>query len=518
MPAARSHDAIIIGAGHNGLVAACYLAQAGKSVLVLEKNTSTGGASVSQRPFPDFDARLSRYAYLVSLFPPRIMRELSLDVPLLRRSVASFTPYGNGEGLLISNQNPDVTRHGIEKLHPADWSGYQTLLEKQTTFAELVWDSMLEPLRPRSEWVRHFEQHGHAELWSEFVDAPIGELIEKHLTSDLLRGILLTDGKIGANTHAHDPSLLQNRTFLYHIIGNKTGEWLVPQGGMGNLTDQLAARAKKLGVEILTEAEVIDATASDDQATVRFRDQGREFEHHADHVLWNACPPDLREPNPKGNDEGTAFKINMLLKQLPRLKDRNTTPEQAFAGTFHIDESYSQMEATHHAAASGTLPDTLAGEIYCHTLTDPSILSTDLRQQGYHTLTYFGLDLPYALFEHEPEQMKAAVVERFLHGINAHLETPLESCLAIANDGTPCLEAKSAVDLEHELGLPRGNIFHKSLSWFFTEDGDPRTGKWGVETHHPRILICGSAAMRGGAVSGIPGRNAAMAVLRSARA
>jgi len=508
------HDAIIIGAGHNGLVAACYLAQAGKSVLMLEKNPSIGGASVSQRPFPDYDARLSRYAYLVSLFPARIMRELSLDVPLLRRPVASYTPYGHDQGLLISNENSETTRSGIEKLHPGDWPGHQSLLEKQARFAGLVWDSMLEPMRPRSEWARHFQQIGHAELWREFVESPIGELIEKHISNDLLRGILLTDGKIGANTRAHDPSLLQNRTFLYHIIGNKTGEWLVPQGGMGNLTGQLAARARQLGVEILTEAEVRDVTANDKHASVSFLHHGTEREHRASHILWNACPPDLRVPAANGIDEGTAFKINMLLKKLPALKDPDTSPEQAFAGTFHIDESYSQLETTYRTAANGSIPETLAGEIYCHTLTDPSILSADLREQGYHTLTYFGLDLPYALFEREPGQAKATVVERFLKGINAYLETPLESCLATANDGTPCIEAKSAVDLERELGLPRGNIFHKSLSWFFTEDDDPRTGKWGVETSHPRILICGSSAMRGGAVSGIPGRNAAMAALQ----
>lgn len=509
-----AHDVIIIGGGHNGLVAACYLADAGKKVLILEKNDHLGGASVSQQLFPDFQARLSRYSYLVSLFPQRLLRELGLDLRLLRRSVSSYTPYDHDSGLLISNEDAQRNQREIEALGQGEWAGYQALMEQQKTFAGMVWDSLLEPLASRASWEQRFRAAGHSELWRDFVERPIGELLERYIQSDLLRGILFTDGKIGANAGAHDASLLQNRTYLYHIIGNASGEWRVPEGGMGQLVQQLAARARRAGVEWRLGAEVCETHTSGDGCRVGFRHEDQEYEIKARHLVWNATPPWRRVPDPSGVDEGTSFKINMLLKKLPRLANPKVTPEQAFAGTFHIDESYSQLEATHRMARRGQIPDTPAGEIYCHTLTDPSILSSELQARGFHTLTYFGLDLPYALFEKDNEGAKKIVVAKVLKGLNRYLATPLEDCLAVDGQGRPCIEAKSPVDLERELGLPRGNIFHKGLSWFFAED-DSEIGAYGVETECPNEWICGSSARRGGAVSGIPGRNAAMAILKA---
>jgi phytoene dehydrogenase-like protein len=147
-------------------------------------------------------------------------------------------------------------------------------------------------------------------------------------------------------------------------------------------------------------------------------------------------------------------------------------------------------------------------------LTDKSILSPELQAKGFHTLTYFGLDLPYSLFIDDNEKTKKEVVSKFLSGINEYLAEPLENCLAKDKNGLLCLEAKSSLDLEKELGMPRGNIFHKGLSWFFAEN-EAEKGSLGVETDNPNVLICGSSAKRGGAVSGIVGRNAAMKLLES---
>ncbi|MEE4638513.1 MAG: NAD(P)/FAD-dependent oxidoreductase [Wenzhouxiangella sp.] len=508
------YDVIIIGGGHNGLVAACYLADAGKKVLILERNDALGGASVSARLFDGFDARISRYAYLVSLFPQRILRELGLNLRLLKRPISSYTPYGEGLGLLLSNENPHLIEREIRKLSTGDWRGYQTLVAKQQAFAALVWDSLLEPLESRRNWEKTFNDAGRNDLWRDFVERPLGELLETQITSDLLRGIVFTDGKIGANAGAHDASLLQNRTFLYHVIGNKTGDWQVPEGGMGQIAEQLIARARRAGVEWRLGAEIIETQAQGNGWRVGFRHHNAEFDWRSRHLVWNATPPFRRPPDPSGIDEGTSFKINMLVKKLPQPINPQVTPEQAFSGTFHIDESYSQLEAARRIAQSGRIPEAPAGEIYCHTLTDPSILSPELARRGYHTLTYFGLDLPYALFADDNEGVKQTVVTNVLDGLNRYLATPLEDCLATDCNGRPCLEAKSPVDLERELGLPRGNIFHKGLSWFFAES-QSEVGRYGVETDRPNEWICGASARRGGAVSGIPGRNAAMAILRS---
>ena len=510
------YDGVIVGGGHNGLVAACYLAAAEQRVLILEKNSALGGASVSQQVFPDHAARISRYAYLLSLFPDRLIRELGLDLRLLDRPVASYTPFGDRQGLLIHNNDPAHNERAISRLGARAWPGYQALMEKQQVFAGLVWDSLLEPLKSRAEWEQIFRDAGHSDLWRDFVERPIGELLETHLPDDLLRGIVFTDAKIGSNAGAHDASLLQNRTYLYHVIGNRSGAWRVPEGGMGRLVDQLTARARQLGVDWHLDAEVLDTQTNSAGSRIAFRHKGEQREVQASHLLWNATPPDRRRPDPAGIDEGTSFKINMLLKHLPRPANPDITPEQAFAGTLHIDEGYAHLEHTHRQARSGQLPEQPAGEVYCHTLTDPSILSADLQRRGFHTLTYFGLNLPYALFEKDNEATKQTVVERVICGLNRHMATPLEECLATDAGGRPCLEAKSPVDLAASLGLPRGNIFHKGLSWFFAET-PAEVGSYGVETDRPNEWICGASARRGGAVSGIPGRNAAIAVLAAQR-
>jgi phytoene dehydrogenase-like protein len=199
----------------------------------------------------------------------------------------------------------------------------------------------------------------------------------------------------------------------------------------------------------------------------------------------------------------------MLLRRLPRFRS-GVSPDEAFAGTFHIDESYEQMCASYRQASAGRVPDPAPAEVYCHSLTDDSILGPDLRRAGYHTLTLFGLDAPYRLFE-AGERVRATYLHRYVEGLNRVLAEPIEECLATDEHGEPCIEIKSPVDLERELALNRGNIFHGELSWFFAEQPED-AGRWGVETEYERIYRAGSSAARGGGVSGIPGRNAAQCI------
>jgi phytoene dehydrogenase-like protein len=217
----------------------------------------------------------------------------------------------------------------------------------------------------------------------------------------------------------------------------------------------------------------------------------------------------MGRPAPKSLD-GSQVKINMLLRTLPRLKS-GVDPKQAFAGTFHFDERYSDLQKAFAQSAKGKIPDVVPAEMYCHTLTDTSILSPELVAAGYHTLTLFGIHTPAALFDKDNEGTKKEVTARLLRQLNTYLLDPIEECLAKNSDGSLCIEVKSPLDLEESISLPRGNIFHKDLSFPFREDGTPAS--WGVETSVPRIFLCGAGAVRGGGVSGIPGHNAAMAVL-----
>ncbi len=520
----KSHyDVVILGAGHNGLVAATYLGRAGLSVLLLEKNDYIGGATTSQKVFPDYNARLSRYSYLVSLFPEKIIRDLGLNLELRRRATGSFTPYvkdGRHSGLLLSNVDEEVSRQSI-----VDLTGSETEHEQMKkfynlsrVFAEHSWDSMLEPLVAREDFKRRFDVDDVSrEAWRSLAEEPLGRAIERYLQNDLLRGLVLTDGKIGVFTHSHDPSLLQNRCFLYHLIGSKTGEWKVPVGGMGTVARELEHAARKAGAEFLTNVDLRALDLKKSTRSVEFELEGKRQTVEARFLMINfgrnVLAKFTKSPyQPGATDEGSVFKINMLLRRLPKLKAKKYPAADAFCGTFHSDEGYEQMNMSYEQASRGRLPDKTPCEVYCHTLTDDSILAPELRSQGFHTMTLFGLDTPWSLFAKDNETMRKQAEKKFLESMNQWLEEPLEDCLAVARNGNLCIESKSPVDIEESLGMYHGNIFHDAPTFPFAPTKE-QAGTWGVETEFENVFLCGSSAIRGGAVSGIPGRNAAMKVL-----
>ena len=517
------YDVAIIGAGHNGLVSACYLSKAGLSVLVLERNAKLGGATRSSQVFAGMEARLSVYSYLVSLLPQKIVDELGLEIELLPRRTASYTPTlqdGIPLELLLGNDGMEANLEAFANLtgSESDYRGYMELQVMQERLASVLWPSMTEPLVSRDEMRDRLNDDGKR-AWQSIVEEPLGQVIESRISSDLIRGLVFTDGKIGVSTYPHDPTLLQNRCFLYHVIGRGNGEWLVPKGGMGTLVDELVRVAQETGkVTFATSATVSSVNPDGKLSSVAFEIDGEESQVDARFVLCNASGKELARLTGKPGDsvtidEGTAFKVNMLLKRLPRLLSTKHSPEDALAGTFHVNEGYAQMQASYDSSVEGKMPETPPGEIYCHTLTDPSILSPELNARGFHTLTLFGLDMAYRLFKEDNEKARGLALQRYLAGINQYLEEPIEECLASDADGKPCIEAMSAVDLEEKIHLPKGNIFHGDLTWPFAES-EEEVGQWGVETEHPNLFLCGSSAKRGGAVSGIPGHNAAKKVLQ----
>ena len=499
------YDVAIIGGGHNGLVAATYLAKAGKSVVILEANSEVGGATTSVRAFPEYDAMLSRYSYLISLLPDQIVSDLGLDFECISRTVSSYTPYsrnGKDSGLYVARQWDKETEASFMELDPsgAEWAAWQDFYNEIAEFAIKIAPSMLHPLKSRSELKAEINM---PEVWDYLMERPIGEVIEERFKDDLVRGVVLTDALIGTFSSAFE--MQANICFLYHLIGNGTGEWKVPRGGMGALVKELVRVATAAGVEIKVNSRVKLLKMDADNATLTLEDATSIT---SSFVLSNAAPQvlaRLRGKIPPASLEGSQMKINILLKSLPELKS-GIDPRLAFAGTFHAQESFAECESTYLQAKGGAVPEKLPIEMYCHTLTDPSILSAELQAQGYQTLTLFGLHTPAALFDADNEGAKAAALKAALASLNQYLVEPIENVIA-------ALEVKSPLDIEGDVGLPRGNIFHKDLSFPFREE-DQQT-RWGVETDDPRIFICGAGAIRGGGVSGIPGHNAAMAVLEA---
>jgi len=512
---ANSYDVIVIGGGHNGLVNAAYLARAGLRVRLLERLPQVGGAAVSAQIFDGVDARLSRYAYLVSLLPARIADDLGATVRLARRPYSSYTPDPATEGRTGLLVGPHCTFGVIGA--DDDERAFAAFYRRCRLVTERLWPTLLEPLRTREQARREVVGGGDrqaAAAWQAMIDRPIGSAIADAIGNDLVRGVVATDALIGTFARLDDPSLQQNVCFLYHLIGGGVGEWHVPVGGMGSVSTALAAAAMRGGTEIVTGAEVY---AIDANGRVRYRRHDDEHLARGRFVLAGVTPAVLAgllgEQSPAPAD-GAQVKVNMVLRRLPRLRDDSVTPEQAFGGTLHVNETWTQLDAAYLRAAAGALPDPLPCEIYCHSLTDPSILSPALRDSGAATLTVFGLHTPHSVFGAERNALTQAV----LKSLNCVLAEPIQDVLMDDANGRPCIETTTTLDLQHALGMTGGNIFHGALRWPFSDDDDrldTPARQWGVATAHDRILLCGSGARRGGAVSGIGGHNAAMAVLAS---
>jgi len=513
------YDAVIVGGGHNGLVAAAYLARAGCSCLLLERLPSLGGAAVSEEIFPGLPARLSRYSYLVSLLPELIVRELGLEVRLLPRSVSSYTPdprAAGSRGLLIDNADPAGTRSSFRKITggDSDHAGWESFYAMTRRVAQSIFPTLTQPLRSR-EQLRALV--GEDRAWEAIFERPLCEALADAFGDDLVSGVALTDALIGTFAAAGASDLLQNRCFLYHVIGRGSGAWEVPLGGMGTIVAELARAARAAGAELLTASEVLGIEPEGESAGVRYRDGEHERVVGARRVLVGAAPWELqrllgRKQDLRRQPEGAQVKLNMLLRRLPRLKDPEVEPEVAFAGTLHVNEMASQLEQAHVRATAGTLPAPVPCEAYCHSLTDPSILGPELRAAGAHTLTVFALHTPARIFRDDPVASRDAALRAVLESLQMVLAEPVEDCLMRRPDGGSCLEIHTPIDLQEELRMPAGHIFHRDLSWPFASSEED-VGGWGVGSGERAVLLCGAGAQRGGGVSGIPGRNAAMAAI-----
>src|SRR5438445_4326540 len=228
----------------------------------------------------------------------------------------------------MSNLEKDVSRKSIVDLtgSDAEFERLKNFYNLPRVFARQVWDSMLEPLVAKKEMANRFNvDEISREAWRSLAEEPLGRAIERYLQNDLVRGLVFTDAKVGVLTYPHDPSLVQNRCFLYHLIGNKTGEWKVPVGGMGAVAQKLEESARKSGAEMLTNVDLRALDLTGQRRSIEFDVEGKKETVDARFLLVNFGRNVLAKfagklYQPDTTDEGSVFKINMLLRRLPKLR------------------------------------------------------------------------------------------------------------------------------------------------------------------------------------------------------
>ncbi len=504
-----SFDVVVVGAGHNGLVCACYLAREGLKVAVLERSDRVGGACVTEELWPGF--HISTASYSLSLLLPEIISELGLKLDVRLKDPVLFAPQDEG-GLLLWRD--PVRRHkavSAISAHDADaLPRFEALFEEAARYLR----PLLSYPATRKQARRSFRRSEVEKLFAKTVDGSIADLCEEYFESDLIKGLMASQGIIGSAAGPRTPGSAY--IYLHHAFGEAAGEpgaWGLVRGGMGAITAQLAALFRAAGGQIYLEAEV-DHVLTDERrrASGVVLTSGDEIKSgticsSADpkrtvHLLRDAgLPTEFVQDIELLPTAGTVVKVNCALSGLPRFEGMSTEgigPEHL--GTITIAPSIDYLEEACDAAAEGRPAEAMFCEAWIQTAAEP-----ELAPEGKHTLSIFAQYAPYELAEgtwderrEEIGDLVIASIERYAPGLSDLIEHRLVL-------GPP--------DLEARFGLTGGNIFHGEIlpGWLF-EDRPVRS--W----HRYRaplagLYMCGSGAHPGGGVCGAPGRNAARAVL-----
>jgi phytoene dehydrogenase-like protein len=526
------YDAIVIGAGHNGLVTAGYLARAGWKVLVLERRYVVGGACVTEEVFPGY--RVSTAAYLVSLLQERVVRDLELrrfGYEVVPKDPAYFAPYLDGRHLTMyadqrrtCDELARFSRRDAER-YPA----YERFIERVASFVEPMLLQAPPNLPPRhlADWtalgslgwrltrMRAAELGGLAQMFS----ASAREVLEDWFESDELKLALATDGVIGTNGGPSSPGTAY--VLLHHVmggVGGVRGLWGFVRGGMGALSEALKRSAQSAGAEIRTEAEVARVDVRNGRAVGIVLADGTELAART--VVSNAdpkrtflglvgrehLPPEFLAQIEAYRCEGSSFKINLALGELPSYSALpGTALGPQHKGTTHICASLDALERAWDEAKYGSPSSEPLLEITIPTAYDPS-----LAPDGKHILSIFAQYAPYRLRGAVwDDQTRAAFVDRAIDLLARYAPN-----IRGAIEG---VHALSPLDLERDYGLTGGNIFHGELRLDQLFALRPVAGWARYATPVPGLFLCGSGTHPGGGVTGAPGHNAAKEILRATK-
>ena len=528
----QRYDALIIGGGHNGLVAAAYLARAGQKVLVLERRPVLGGASVTEEIVPGF--KFSRLAYLNSLFRPEIIRDLDLHahgLEFLPRNPSSFSPFPDGRYLLLGPDH-SFNQREISKFSPKDAEAYPKYEAWLETFAEFIESTLdltppdLTRLTPGNLLTlaglgRRALGLGPRNLQAlvELLTGAATPILDRWFESEHLKVTLATDAVIGAMASPSMPGTAY--VLLHHVMGTTGGArgvWAYVRGGMGALSEALASAARAAGAEIRTKAAVAQILSERGRAVGVVLANGDEIRARV--VLSNAdpvvtflklipegvLPDDFRAGIAALDFSSATIKINVALSELPNFvaaPGREAGPQHR--GTIHISPTMDYVERAFDDAKYGRPSASPVIE-----MTLPSVLDDTLAPVGQHVASLFIQYAPYELAEGHWDDLKEPFADRVFAIIDEY--APNFSKSVIGRD------VVSPLDLEREFGLTGGNIFHGAMplhQMFFFR---PTPGYANYRTPLRGLYLCGAGAHPGGGVMGAPGANAAREVLRDVKA
>jgi phytoene dehydrogenase-like protein len=522
------HDVIIIGAGHNGLVTAAYLAKAGLRVLVLENRELVGGACVTEELWPGY--RVSTAAYLSSLLQQRIVQELELErfgYAVDPKDPAFFSPFPDGQYLFMW-QDRNKTLEEIAKFSKRDSRRYPAYEEHLEHLAQFVEPLLLTPppkLPPSSpgDWIEYLQLAARlrglgardiAALVRIFTQSA-AEFLDGWFESDQVKVTLATDGVIGANGGVRSPGTAY--VLLHHCmggVGGVRGLWGFVRGGMGAISEAIAASARSHGAEIRCSSKVVRIVLKDGAASGVVLAGGEEL--LARRVVSCADPRrtflDLVEPGRLDDEfleavrayrsEGTSLKINLALDGLPDFK---ALPGTALAPhhktTMHLCPGMEYLERAWDDAKYGRPSQGPLIEMTLPTAYDPS-----LAPPGKHIMGIFLQYAPYTLSEGDWDELRDPYADHVLSLIAEYAPNIRDLVLH--------RQVLTPLDLERIYGLTGGNIFHGAMTLDQMYVLRPVAGWARYASPLKGLYLCGSGSHPGGGVMGAPGFNAARMILR----
>ncbi|WP_028009273.1 phytoene desaturase family protein [Solimonas flava] len=534
-------DAVIVGAGHNGLVCAAYLARAGRRVLVLERRERVGGAAVTEALAPGY--RASTASYLISLLLPEVERELALarhGYKVLPRNPSSFTPLPDGRSLLLG-PDAELNRREIAAFSARDaaaWPRYEAWLARVAEALEPALEDVPPELLPvppglrrrgLPERLRNLRRllRFHRALRRlgddlpaalELLTGAASPILDRWFESEALKATLATDAVIGAFAPPSAPGT--GYVLLHHVMGvagGARGVWGYVEGGMGALSEALRGSAEAAGATIRTHAPVARIEVEGGRAAAVRLASGERIAART--IVSNATPavtflqlleagtlPDaFRAAVERIDYASPVMKINLALSELPDFASRpgRDAVGPAHRGTIHIGPTRDYIEQAYADARRGWPSQAPLVE-----LTIPTSVDRTLAPPGHHIAQLFVQYAPYRLAESDWDTQADAFAERCIDAVTAYAPNFRDAVLH--------RQVLSPLELERRFALTGGNIFHGAMSLHQLFGFRPVPGWGDYRTPLPGLYLCGAGAHPGGGVSGAPGRNAARVILHRA--